>query len=483
MAAEWAARQLTVGVPLLRLQELFVGRPHGAPVLIPSRRAALSWLAALSVEVREWVARDLPEIFLADGDPQAWDGLSAEMAFLNCLKASKVGLRPGWHRSASEFMRIGRTLPAGKLATALADPTITGEFRALCYQIACHANLTDCVPVALVDYKNTSAFSWERVLALDLLQRVGTTEDRQQVLTDLKSGTFSTNELIAHALPVVDWKGLTVVELAGVFSATQSEAEYGSGPMVRVVKDTLLPDTNLASAMLLLQSVMAALPRPISGKRFARFPESDRPDRAWLVDVLPDCYQRVLGLLPPAPTIYSVVCMDAAERIEAQRDSGFTDQEEFERLHAAIARHDALRWDVALAIAHSEDINASVSRLTWGTRCLVSMDEPDLAELTRPANDVAQPPADRDIWQAVAIAVAFCRTHGRARASALRALGPFTPSSPRTALVGSEYRRWRESAQHTRTWGAEELTRKAEATRKIEEFKAKLTANLSYAVN
>jgi hypothetical protein len=478
LAAEWAARQLKTGVPLLRLQALFVGQPFGAPVLVPARKAALSWLAALDVAAREWVVRALPEVLLSDGDPQAWDAPSAEMAFVRCREASKVGFRPGWHQSPSVCMRIGRTLPSGVVAAALADKTVPGDFTALCYQVAAHAKLADCTAVALADYRDATAPGWRRVLALRLLKQVGTGTHRQQVFVDLQAGLFSTNELVAEALTVVDWKGLAVPALAAIFSATHSEPDYGSGPMARLVKDVLLPETDLASASLVLEAVMAALPPPIPGKRFARFPESDRPERAWLLEVLLDAFERVLALLPPTSNASSSVCMEAAERVEAQRDSGFTDSEELRRLHAAIASHTKLRWDIALAIAHSEDIRASVSRLTWGSNCLVSMGEADMSELTRLANDSSQPPADRDVWQAVAIDVVFQQRSGHARARSLRALGPFPAGAPRAVMVDAQYRRWRAGAKARRTWATEELRRKAETATKLAGFKSRVTADL-----
>lgn len=479
LAAAWTERQLKTGVPLLRFQSLFVGRAFGVPVLVPARKAVLSWLAALNVTAREWVAREHPEVFLVDGDPQGWDALSAKMAFSRCAEASKVGFRPGWYHSPGVYMRIGRALPAGVVAATLADLTLPGVFKALCYHVASHAKLVDCTPVALADYRDGKVPDWQRTLALNLLKQVGTDTSRQQILADLQAGCFATNELVAHALTVVDWKGLEAPVLANIFAATRSEADYGSGPMVSLFKDDLLPETDLTSATLVLEAVMAALPRPVPGKRFARFPESDRPERAWLLDVLPNSFERVLALLLPTSTASSAVCMEAAERVEALRDSGFADSDEFKRLYAAIASHTKLRWDIALAIAHSGDIRASVSRLTWGDKCLVTMGESDLPELTRLANDASQPLDDRDVWQAVAIDVAFQQRHGHARALALRALGPFPPGAPRAVLIDEQYRRWRAGAMSRRTWAEKEQRRKSDTASKLAGFKAKLTEDLA----
>lgn len=478
LAAHWVMRQLELGVPLLRLQGLFAASPYGAPVLIPSRRAALSWLATISVEVREWVVRDFPEVLFYEGDPQAWDGLSADKAFDNFVAGSYLGLQANWFKSASEYMRVGRSLSAGKVAAALVDSSSPPHVRSLCFHIARHAKLADCASSAFDIYRSTTAQEWERRYALEVLEVVATPAHRSAVLVDLQTSALGSNELIARALPAVEWRSLTVAQLSAIFDSTRSEAGYGGGPMVEALRSDLLPSADLPDATLLLSAVMASLPRPIPGKRFARFPDSDQPERAWLLDALPHCYERVLALLQPTSAAYPEVCLDAAERLEAQRDSGFTDRDEFGRLHKAIAQHPGLRWSVALAIAESDDIRHSTSRLTWGTSCIVSFDADDLPELTRRTNDSTLPSSEQDVWFSVAVEVAFRNKRRRSRAVALRALGLQGEASKRGILVGAEYKRWRQGATQSRHWQAEEKLRTAATERDLEAFKTSLTTHL-----
>jgi hypothetical protein len=479
LAAEWVAKQLALGVPLQRLQGLFASSPFGQPVLIPARQASLSWLAAINVIAREWVVRDFPEIFLFEGDPQAWDGISADRAFANFIEKTKLGLQMSWYKSAAECMRVGRALTAGKVALALTDASMPPQVRSICFQIARHAKLADCASVSFTTFRNSAAPAWERATALTVLELIGTADQRQEVLTDLKAGLLGTNELIAHALPVTHWKNFTDVELSAVFDSTRGEAEHASGPMVKVIQDELLPAADLSAALLLLRAVMTSLPRPVPGTRFARFPESDQPERAWLLYVLPQCFKRVLALLTQPVNSYPEVCMEAAERIEMLRDSGFTYRDELIRLSKAIAQHPGFRWSVALAIAQSEDIMASVSRLTWDARCLVHFDATDLPELTRRANDPSSCGDEREIWFAVAMTVAFSGRNRRERAQALRTLGLGDPGSARVIRVKSQYDGWRSGAKHRREWEAQERERKVVDTHAIEDYKARLLVDVA----
>lgn len=471
LAARWVDEKLTRGVPLGRLEPLFAGRPFGDVTLIPSRRPVLSWLAAINVRARTWVVSKFPELLLYEGDPQSWDQPSADLAFSTFIAATKTSPRIRWFRSASECLRVSRALGPGQLALVLKDASTPAQAQTLAYQLARHGKVEDCADVALAIYQDGDRQEWERTAALAILEVVGSQTHRAQVLADIESSAISGNQLIAHALPCIDWSAFTSDRLAAIFGKTQSEGEYGSGPMAQAVKDVMLPGTDLGSGTLLLTAILESLPRPTAGKPFARFPVENQPERAWLLDVLPDCFERVLDLSRETGGPPLQACLDAAERIEALRDCGFTDRDEFRRLHAAIKALPALRWDIALAIAHSEDIRLSTGRLVWGDSCIVTFDAEDLPELTRRANDSTLPPADQGVWFEVGTEVAFRLRRGRERASALR---PFFGSvrGSRSALILEKYKQWLNVARTRRGWEGKQRAKEAKRKDDFAKFKA-----------
>lgn len=467
LAAMWVDKQIALTVPMHRLQDLFSSSPFGKRVMIPTRRATLSWLAAINVQVREWVVRDFPEIFLFEGDPQAWDGISADQAFANFIKFAKLGRSVDWFKSTSEFMRVGRSLGGGIIASALTDNDLP-VIKSMCFQIARYSKLHDCAAISFATYRNATALEWERQLALGALEYIGTTEQRQEILADLKTGYLNTNELVAQALPVITWRQLSESELIRIFAATSSENNYGSGPMARMFKNELLPMTDLPTAIKLLGVVMALLPRPTPGQRFVRLVEDNLPEKAWLLDVLPDCFERVLSLLPQGDC--PSICIEAAERIEIHRDSGFIDRDQLERLYQAIADHSVLRWNLAHAIARSEDISNSNAYLIWKGRGLVTLGASDLPELTSRANDLNLQVNDRNIWFDLAITIAFSIKHPARRTTALRALILALHDSNRADIVFSIYQERRRSASQMRKWDAKECERKKQDANTDEVF-------------
>ena len=83
----------------------FNAAPFGIAVLMPSRRAVLCWLAALNVEAREWVTRKFPEMLIFEDDPEAWDIVAANLAFIAFVERVTTGLRKDWWQFSRLLMR------------------------------------------------------------------------------------------------------------------------------------------------------------------------------------------------------------------------------------------------------------------------------------------------------------------------------------------------------------------------------------------
>ncbi|MES2952424.1 MAG: hypothetical protein V4858_28185 [Pseudomonadota bacterium] len=462
LAACWVNRQLVIGVPLHRLLSLFVASPFGTSVLIPSRRWALCWLAAINVEVREWLTQNFPEMLLFDGDPQAWDSLTADRAFMAYVQRLMSGFKKDWNNDQSEFRRVGRALSPGLVAGLLATSGLPIRVTTSLLPIAKYGRLTDCAEVVFAIYKNVAASQRERRIALEVLETIATTKQREVVKVDLVSGLLTSNDLIAAALPTIDWQGLSIAQMAAIFMHTKSDGRYVAGALAQTVKDDLLPVADAPSTEMLLRAVLEALPKPGAGKRFARFSDSDQPDRAWLLEVLPDCFERLLTLIPRKHTSYPEICVEAAERLEALRDTGFVDREEFRRIHILIAEHPMLRWQIALEIAQSETIIHSTSRLTWGTNCLVSFEAADVPELILRANDTGTSLDVRNIWFTIGVEVTFRGLRGRNRINALTALAAGPDCEARMSRIHSQRANWVSGAIHRRESRAEDALQKRE---------------------
>ena len=458
LAACWVNRQIATGMPFHRVLFLFAASPFEEMVLISPHRWTLCWLAAFNVRIREWVTYHFPEMILFDGDPEAWDVLTVDQAFLGYVQRLKSGLKTDWYNNASEFRRVGKCLPSGRVAALLADTELPSQVRIALMPIIKHARLTDCAETVFGIYKNASAPPRECRYAIDALQTIATHDQRQAFLADLLAGTLTSNELIASVITIVDWEKLTADELSKVFANSTSEESYG--PMSLAIKTDMLPTASADSAVLILEAVVAALPTPEEGQRFAKYPDSNQPERAWLLDVLPDCIERLLNILPTTLDEYPVVCLNASELIEIHRDTGFTNPQELNRIHGLIAKHPMLRWQLGFSIAQSKDIMLSTSRLTWGTNCIVSFCGTDLPELIRRANDICSNLDERTVWFAVAKEIVFRNLRGSARKISLTSLEAGPEGGARCIDIAQQRAGCIKGVQQMRSFKAEQRQRK-----------------------
>ncbi|MFZ2999749.1 MAG: hypothetical protein WA071_05425 [Undibacterium umbellatum] len=469
LAAKWIERQLSMGVPWHRLESLFVGGSQfGQSILIPARKATLSWLAAINVKVREWVVQQFPELLFFQGDPTSWDRISVDEAFFNLQKKSREQHHFIRFQSVNECIRVGLAISPGKVAMTLADSKTSRQTRILCLQIAQFAKLNDCSSAVFDIYRNVAYSESERILALDALEVIGTPEQRFSILTDLKCATTISNELIASSLSVTPWESLSAKELSTIFDRTRNEQDLGSGPMAKLLRNDLVPRVDFSSAQMLLQAVMKSLPRPLKGKRFNRFPESEHPERLWLLNALPVCFERLLELIPSNTQSYPSICMEAAERIESQRDLWLINRNELKRVQNAIAAHKYLRWEIALAVAKSEHISQSFIRLTWEERCVVSFCAADLPELIKRATDSRFSSEESDIWFFISAEIIFSIKNGEYRANLFRQLNIGNASSARRDQISHRYKNHRQKATQYREHMSLELKEFSERDQRLE---------------
>ncbi|WLE96916.1 MAG: hypothetical protein QTN59_19840 [Candidatus Electrothrix communis] len=475
LAACWVKRRIEKGWPVQKAIDLFSAAPFGELVLIPSRRWALCWLATINANVREWVTNNFPEMIAFDGDPESWDELSADRAFMAYLQRLQDGLRTDWHNDASEYRRVGRRLSAGKIASLLAEPNQPERIRVTLFSYAKFARLTDCAKVAFNIYQDAKKPDGERGWALAILEEVGTQEQRAAIKKDLLTGKLTTNELIAAALPVIDWKSLTVEQLSSIFKVVADEDRYDFSPMSDCVQHSLLPAINDSNfAELLLSAIVTALPQPEPATRFSRISEKI----TWLNRVLPPCYERMLEILPKSSTSYPQVCIDAAEHIEAQQYNN-SHQNKIERLRKLIAQHHHLRYQIALEIALSQGLE-TVRKSFWYKNHTdsqtISFDHDDLPELTKRANNLDLTEEERTIWFHITFNISFYTTlRGRLRSEAINALAVGPEAAIRQKHIKGRRKERIDSLQNQRKEEAEKRRKKKE---KRQENKANLLANI-----
>ncbi|MBB5441608.1 MULTISPECIES: hypothetical protein [unclassified Paraburkholderia] len=475
LAACWVDGELQAGVPLHRILELFVAKPFGEPVLIPSRRWALCWLAAINAKAREWVVGHFPEMLLFDGDPESWDTLSADAAFASYVQRRNEGYRPDWYNDAAEFMRVGKRLSRGLVTSYLSDAELPTTVKVSLLPIVVHARLTECATAVFNLFSDSNASSREQLLALDALAAIATPEQRMAIKTKLLSALFPSNALIAAALTAAGAESLTATELTQTFTMTGSEDEYGHGPMASAISQDLLPTPTVQSANALLEAVVASLPVQNDATEFNKY-HGPKPPRAWILDVLPACLERLLSVLDIATEKYPAACLEAAVCIEVLRNTWYSDHD-LKGIHDQIAGHPSLRWQLATTFMQSSRISHLNTRMCWSS-CLVNFNAADLPRLTLLANDEHLPPAEREFWFEIAKDVAMGHLARHARKVGLAALAVGPDRAAREKRIAADLAARAAAQRQQRQWKAEHRKRERERLAQQDTYKEQVNTEI-----
>jgi hypothetical protein len=399
MAACWVDHELHKGVPLNRVWPLFTGRPFDELVIIPTRRATLSWLAAINVRVRSWAISRFPELLLYDGDPESWDQFSVDEALKAFVNASKLTHQPGWlvrHRTAA---RVARVVTPASVAAILADSSASPEARSLAYDLVKWGKLVDCAGVVFANHQKADCLSRGRARALSVIEVIGTAEHRAHVLRDLESKQSLDSNTVSGSLPVVDWRALPASRLKAIFDKCESEVEYeGAGPITMTFKESLLPSASFVDTQLLLEAVLDSAVSFRSALPVVEPSCMDESHPDWRVNVLVDCIAQALEQAMREGQLPSQVCVNAAVLIDNWRMAGLVGQDEVVYLRAAIEALPTLRWQITFALANSEPISFSKGRLGRDPSCIVTLTAADIPELTRRARDATSLPGGHSLW-------------------------------------------------------------------------------------
>lgn len=449
MAACWVDHELHKGVPLHRIWPLFTGQPFDELVIIPGRRATLSWLAAINVRVRSWVISRFPELLLYDGDPESWDQISVDEALKAFVHNSKSIHQPGWLIGRGASARVARVVTPASVVAILADSGASPEARSLAYDLVKLGKLVDCAGIVFARYQEANHLHWETARALSAIEVIGTAEHRAHVLRYLESKEFLDSNTVSECLPVIDWRALPVARLKAIFDKCESEVEYeGAGPITMTCEESLLPSASIMDTQLLLEAVLESAVSFRSALPVVEPSFMDEPDPDWRVNVLITCVAQLLEQTLRERQLPPQVCVKAAVLIDNWRIVGLVSQKDVLSLRAAIEALPILRWQIVCALANSEPISFSKGRLGRDPSCIVTLTATDINELMDRARSATSMPGGQELWFELLIEVSSRLHSGFERASVLRLLRPFTGSNIK--VVRDQYRQMRALAQSSR---------------------------------
>ncbi|CAN7337962.1 hypothetical protein [Polaromonas sp. LjRoot131] len=475
LAAHWVNRRIKEGLPISDAVNLFGGNPFGESVLLNSTRATLCWLAAINVEVREFVIANFPEMLMFEGDPFAWTDAEISDALQGYVRRLEGGFRPDWWNDLSELRRVARRIPSSLLSNLLrAHPDsyrVTPKLLNLVY----HGRKANCSNDVFAIYQLKGSQSRSRLYALHVLSAIATAPQRHAIKSDLLSLRLKGNEYVAAALEVIGIANLSRVELTSLFQTAEEESNYGGGPMARAV-DSVLKVCTLMEAVRVLKSLLASL--PVSRGRRLLTSDVAKKD-GWKIHVLPECFARVVEQLDVKGENAPQVLFDAALYIEEIRHISHATEEAMSRIARATEVRPVYRRTLIETIARNGSVSTLRSRLFYRSSAqirITSADIKDAVRLASTANDVVT----RDIWFQIASELAFDERPKQRKAildELLRIDG--AEKQGRKTHISEEQRRIRRSTEQKTKWEFERLAREKAGAQQVASDQRRLIADIS----
>lgn len=407
LAAIWVDHELYQGIPWHRTLQLMTARPFGDQIMIPARRACLSWLTAINVKVRSWTIQHFPELLFFQGDPESWDKRSISEALKAFVIRSKSQLRTVWRVDDPTYVRIARVVDPADIAAIVADDSASASARTHACELARVGKITECAKAVFDLYCASSAYDWRTSAALHTLEVIATSAHRTQVLNDIVSNRLKEEEALADALPVLILHELSSAQLLSIFDSVGDSARFHGFSPIAIALDRLARKAALPSALVLLEAALSSC----SLRKPEEFPAppaiQDVSDRDWRIDLLVACLERVLEIAKVSSGELPEVCARAAARIDGLRLAGLVEWAEVNHFRAAIDAIPMLRWQTVLEIVRSEPICLSKKRLVEGAPSIINLRREDLKDLLQRALDTASTSEDKAIWLELYVDVVF----------------------------------------------------------------------------
>ena len=473
LAACWVERRLlATGVSLPHVMALFESHPFGEPVLIPSRRWTLCWLAAMNPRVREWLARLHPEMVVFDGDPMAWDESTADAAFAGYVQKMEGGYKPDWFNSADELGRVGRRLPPGRLASLLRDRGLSDRVRHKLIGFAFHARLTDCSSAMFEMFTDAGYDDITRALALQALTELGTPEQRSEVADALQRGDLCGNAMVAAGLRVAGLR-FSLDHLRAILLRTGDEAAFGLGAVASAISKNLLPTAQWPEVSVLLEAVLDVMPAFDSVNKLPRRVDGRPPKRAWTLEVLPGLCLAALEKMPDVSASEvqqeKEVLLRALVALQSLRDTDYGEPRRIDAVSRVIERRTDLRWALAYRFFERQELEFSITWMTGGRgRSLVFFEETDLDDLTERANAALGDGLARRKLFFLAHDLAWKACASPRRLTALRRLICGPDAGDRRSHIATQLGKFRSYRRQKREHERLETARRAERAAEIQ---------------
>ena len=408
LTARWLKRCLKNHKSRRKIESLLFARPYGKadPVVIPSMKPIVGWLAGWDQRIRDATMRIDPKVLLEHGDAKAHD--SGTRARLLSEFARRYENRK--HTPLNLHIREVRRLADQRLAPQLRDLLARyrkhDDVRQLLLRIIREGTLAGCGQAVMSFADDDSMDAYTRTCAVQAIGVAGTAEERRKVAETIvaRAGTLDL-QMLGAAIETLWPETLSIVEILTIIERAEPPEAFSSTHL-DVQLDRLAERIGSSEDRLcLLRSVVALLKKPPLHDEYR--PISRRYD--WLLPLASKLAHSLTAESPVDPAVLSVLAM-AARAGHIHRYMGDADKHARELITASRVIRQQLFWHLV------EDKRARSGQPVtdwWFAAMTPEVTDFDAADLDHFLCEIAARPLGDDKCIALSVAVTIYARQGR----------------------------------------------------------------------
>ena len=305
LAARWLRRLLGQRKHRRSIKRLLFARPYGTekPVIVPSLKPVVGWLALWDQDIRDTVLRIDPKLLLEFGDASR---LPTEVR-AGMLRNFAARYATQKYTPLSLDLRELRRLADDQLLPSITQ--LLGQYREhddvrhLLLRLMRVGKIRNSAPVALSYAIDDTMDRYSRVTAVQTIGVVGSTNDKTQLRAALFAGPLSERDLLGAAIKTLYGTHLQLAELPDLLRTVPQggESSYDSLQQELISIIESLPDEE--HLIEFLSTLVVLLTQPPLTEEWCRISR----EFAWLIPSAMAAAKKLLANRPDGPFYPAVV--------------------------------------------------------------------------------------------------------------------------------------------------------------------------------
>lgn len=408
LTARWLKRCLKHHKSRRRIEGLLFARPYGKgnPVVIPSMKPVVGWLAGWDQRIRDAAMRIDPKVLLEHGDVRALDIDTRARLLAEFARRYENRKHTPLSLHVREVRRLAEQRLAPQIRELLARYRGHDDVRQLLLRIIREGALSGCGKAVMPFAVDDGMDLYTRSCAVQAIGIAGTAEERREAAGTIVARAATLDPQILGAAIETLWPdALSIADIVTILERADPPEAFSSTHLDAQLDRLADRIGSRADRLALLRSVVVLLKQPPLHDEYR--PISRRYD--WLLPLASKLAHSLAAESPVDPAVLSVLAM-AARAGHMHRYMGDADKHARELIAATSAIRQQLFWHL---VADNRARSSQPVTDWWFAAMTPEVTDFDAADLDHYLGEIAGRPLMDDKRIALSVAVTIYARRGR----------------------------------------------------------------------